>query len=86
MNASLNEGRKTEMKDGKEQEGRIEVFVYKSHFEVYISFIHWVLHWNKGAQQIDLLPTVWLHSSLHQHRRILLEPPEFFRCLHETIG
>ena len=40
MNASLNEGRKTEMKDGKEQEGRIEVFVYKSHFEVYISFIH----------------------------------------------
>ena len=41
MNASLNKGRKTEMKEGKEKEGRIEAFCLQvAVFEMYISFIH----------------------------------------------
>ena len=38
-------------------------FVHNPHFN-YTYFIHGVLHGNTWAQQIDLLPTVWLHSSV----------------------
>ena len=33
-------------------------------FQRYIHFIRRVLDGNKGAQQTDLLPTEWLHSSV----------------------
>ena len=47
-----------------------------------LSFIHYSFHGNTWVQQIDLLPTVWLNSSvdraLHRRGHVVRTPPEFF--------